>query len=83
MRGTMLWFNLDKDLGVITSDDGTRVGVAGSAFVDGVRPKPRCTGTAVDFHVVHEDGEDSAVDVSFVPEVARARARRRSTRWRG
>ena len=83
MRGTMLWFNLDKDLGVITGDDGARVGVAGTAFADGMRPKLRCAGAAVEFRVVHENGEDIAVDVSFVPEVAHGRARRRSTRWRG
>ena len=83
MRGTMLWFNLDKDIGVITSDDGIRVGVSGTAFLEGMRPKPRCTGTAVDFRVVQRDGEDLAVDVSFVPDVAHGRARRRSTRWRG
>jgi cold shock CspA family protein len=78
MRGTMLWFNLDKDLGVITTDDGERLGVAGPAFVDGVRPKLRCGGTVVEFQVADVDGEQTAVDVAFVPEVSPRRARRRS-----
>ena len=82
MRGTMLWFNLDKDLGVITTDDGEKVGVTGTAFADGVRPGLRCGGTVVEFDVAAVDGESKAVGVSFVPVVLPRRARRRSSGWR-
>jgi cold shock CspA family protein len=74
MRGKMLWFNSDKDLGVIEADDGERLPVRGADFEAGVRPAPRCAGTAVDFRIV--DGEDRhAATVSVVPEVVPRRAR--------
>jgi hypothetical protein len=82
MRGTMLWFNLDKDRGVITGDDGARTDVVGAAFVDGVRPSLRCTGQPVEFNVTVEAGESVAAGVAFVPVVAPRRARRRSRQWR-
>ena len=75
MRGTMLWFNDDKDFGVIEAADGERLQVEGAAFAAGIRPVGRCRGTAVDFSVVEGD-ERHAEAVSFVPEAAQRRARR-------
>ena len=79
MRGTMLWFNDEKDLGYITTADGSRVAVHASGFVTGAGPTGRCGGTVVEFGVAESaDGEPTAHDVAFVPEVAPRRARRRS-----
>ena len=83
MRGTMLWFNPNKDLGEITTDEGERLDVVGAAFADGVRPQPRCAGTVVEFSLMRREGTTTAVDVAFVPVVAPRRARRRSSAWRG
>ena len=82
MRGTMLWFNQVKDLGVITTEAGERLGVDGSDFSEGERPNGRCAGAAVTFRVTGLDGERKATDVSFVPEVAPRRARMRHSRYR-
>jgi cold shock CspA family protein len=76
MRGTMLWFNRDKDLGVIEADDGERLAVRGADFASGL-PEGRCRGTAVEFQAVVE-GEPYAANVTLVPHVAPRRARRRS-----
>lgn len=76
MRGTMLWFNAEKNLGVIEADDGERLHVGGEEFAAADRPVGRCKGTAVAFQVV--DGDDrQATDVTIVPVVAPRRARRR------
>ena len=32
VRGTMLWFNEDKDLGALRTDEGERLEVPGTAF---------------------------------------------------
>ena len=77
MRGTMLWFNEVKDLGVITTDDGERLPVAGSGFTNGARPQGRCAGTVVSFRMVNGHDGPAAADVAIVPEVAPRRARRR------
>jgi cold shock CspA family protein len=79
MRGTMLWFNGEKDLGVIESVDGERLPVRGADFAAGLRPAPRCRGTAVDFSIVEGDDRHAA-GVSVVPEVAQRRARLRNRR---
>jgi cold shock CspA family protein len=76
MRGTMLWFNGDKDLGVIEAADGERLPVRGADFEAGVRLAPRCQGTAVDFRVV-EGPERHAAAVSVVPDIVPRRARSR------
>ena len=34
MRGKMLWFNEDKDLGFIMTDEGERLSVLGVGFVE-------------------------------------------------
>ena len=77
MRGKMLWFNEENDLGYITTDDGERVSVHGSGFVTGAGPSGRCNGTVVEFRVADSAGEQTARDVTLVTEVAPRRARRR------
>ena len=83
MRGTMLWFNQVKDLGVISTEAGERLPVYGSDFAQGERPTGRCAGAFVTFGVTQPDEERKATDVSFVPEVVPRRARMRHTRYRG
>ena len=79
MRGTMLWFNGDKDVGLIEAADGERLPVRGDDFTSGIRPESRCGGTSVQFAVV--DGEERhAAGVSVVPEVVPRRARLRHRR---
>jgi hypothetical protein len=77
MRGRMLWFNEDKNLGQIEADDGERLEVRGEHFVSGWRPVGRCGGTPVSFGVVDGDVR-AARDVALVPEVLGNRARRRN-----
>lgn len=81
-RGTVLWFNRDKDLGVITTEEGERLDVDGTGFAEGERPVQRCAGAAVTFCITDDDGTPKAIDVSFVPEVAPRRARLRHGRYR-
>jgi hypothetical protein len=73
MRGTMLWFNESKRLGVLRTADGDRVEVAGSAFVPGEEPVGRCGGKLVEF----EAHEGAVAGISFVPDSSPRRARRR------
>jgi hypothetical protein len=82
MRGTMLWFNEIKDQGVLLTEGGERLPVAGDAFSDGTRPKGRCAQASVTFEVVEVDGLLTADEVSFVSEASprRARLRRRAPR---
>jgi cold shock CspA family protein len=77
MQGTMLWFNEVKDFGFIRTEEGERLSVPGSGFVDGARPKGRCAGAVVGFEVAEADSGRTAQDVVFVAEVAPRRARRR------
>jgi cold shock CspA family protein len=77
MRGTMLWFNVDKDLGVITTQDGDKIEVLGTAFAPGERPESRCAGKPVEFRLVETDGAQRVEDASFVAYVAPRRARLR------
>jgi hypothetical protein len=77
MRGKMLWFNEVKDRGSIVTDEGDRLRVLGSGFAPGERPRGRCADTVVTFEVVETDGQRTAEEVAFVPEVAARRARRR------
>jgi cold shock CspA family protein len=82
MQGTMLWFNAVKDLGVIVTEEGERVPVAGREFRQDEKPTGRCAGTAVAFELDGDDGARRAVGVSLVPEVAPRRARMRHARMR-
>ncbi len=76
MRGTMLWFNADKDLGALRTDDGERVDVPGRAFAPGEKPVERCAGKTVAFEA--RGGVVSGI--AFVPEVSPRRARLRHRR---
>jgi cold shock CspA family protein len=77
MRGTMLWFNNDKDHGFISTDEGERLYVHGTAFAGGIRPQGRCAGLDVSFEVA-EDGEvRQARDCTIVEMAAPRRARMR------
>ena len=81
MRGTMLWFNDEKDLGYITTEAGDRIAVHSSGFTAEARPQNgRCAGTAVEFRVATSAGARTAQDVTLVPDVAPRRARRRHGR---
>lgn len=77
MRGKMLWFNADKDLGALRTDDDERLEVPGSAFAAGARPEGRCVGKVVEFRATLGRGGIAAEEIVFVPEVAPRRARRR------
>jgi cold shock CspA family protein len=81
MRGTMLWFNLDKGYGYIHSEGGERLHVARDGFRAGHEPEPRCKGREVSFYRRVDDGTARAVDVAFVAAAAAPRrARLRHTR---
>jgi hypothetical protein len=75
MRGTMLWFNGVKDLGVLQTDAGERLDVPGTAFGVGEKPVGRCSGRPVEFACA----AGGVSEVRFVPEgsVRRARLRHR------
>ena len=77
MRGTMLWFNDEKDLGYIDTEDGERVAVHGRGFASGAGPTGRCGGTVVEFVVSGSGAARTARDVTLVPEAEQRRARRR------
>jgi hypothetical protein len=73
MRGTMLWFNVAKDLGALRTDAGERLEVPGTAFLPGEKPVGRCAGKAIEFEAV----EGAIARLGFVPERSQRRARRR------
>lgn len=77
MRGTMLWFNEDKDYGFISTEEGERLYVHGTGFAEGIRPEGRCAGLEVSFSVSTENGVRKAEDSVLVPQVAARRARMR------
>ncbi|MGB2951801.1 MAG: hypothetical protein WBB74_00255 [Gaiellaceae bacterium] len=83
MRGKMLWFNEVKDRGFIVTDEGERLSVVGSGFALGAKPNGRCAEAVVTFEVNESRGQRQAEGVTFVPEVAARRARRRSQGFRG
>ena len=76
MRGTMLWFNADKDLGALRTDEGDRVDVPGAAFLPGEKPLGRCAGRAVEFQA----HAGSISGLTFVEETEQRRARLRRSR---
>lgn len=80
MRGTMLWFNVDKGYGYIQTEQDERLYVAGSGFLPDHQPEPRCKGRAVTFEREIADGDVRAVNVSFVTEQDPRRARLRHSR---
>jgi hypothetical protein len=75
MRGEMLWFNTEKDLGALRTDDGERIDVPGNAFLPGEKPVGRCAGKLVEFESL--GGVVNAVGFVQLPSPRRARRRRR------
>jgi cold shock CspA family protein len=76
-RGTMIWFNEEKDHGYISTEGGERLYVAGTGFAGGVRPKGRCAGLPVTFRVTKNDGVRQAEETSLLTDAPSQRARRR------
>jgi CspA family cold shock protein len=83
MRGTMLWFNEEKDYGFISTEEGERLYVHGTGFADGMRPKGRCAGKEVTFHVTRDGETRQAEESVLVAEVSPRRARRHAGAGRG
>jgi cold shock CspA family protein len=79
MRGTMIYFNEEKDVGYIRSDEGERVQVLRDDFLPGHAPVGRCNGLEVEFSLRDGD-EPAALEVSVVEDDNPRRARRRSSR---
>lgn len=77
MRGKMLWFNGDKDLGAICMENGEHLAVHGEHFEPGSKPTGRCGGTVVEFRLVEDLAERRAEQVMLVPELDHGRARQR------
>jgi cold shock CspA family protein len=77
MRGTMLWFNEEKDYGFISTEEGERLYIHGTGFEGGIHPEGRCAGLEVTFEVIDDGGVRKAVEGVLVPEAATRRARRR------
>jgi cold shock CspA family protein len=77
MRGTMIWFNVDKGHGFIRTEDDERLIVHADGFTDGDAPVGRCAGNDVTFDKETIEGEVRAVNVAPVPMVNARRARRR------
>ena len=78
MRGEMLWFNEDKDHGLILTEDGERLAVHGTGFAGSGPPVGRCAQAAVRFEVSEQSGMRRAQSVVFENDTSprRARARR-------
>jgi cold shock CspA family protein len=77
VRGKMLWFNEEKERGVIEGEDGERIAVTGDAF-EGGPPEGRCAGRLVSYDLAEGADEPTAARVSLVEEAIPERARRRS-----
>ena len=76
VRGRMLWFNEDKDVGALRTDEGERLEVPGTVFGRGEKPIGRCAGRTIEF-----EWEGGAVTrLAFVPESSQRRARLRRRR---
>jgi hypothetical protein len=78
LQGTMLWYSLDRDEGVVQRADGVRFPVQGASFAGGIRPEPRCGGTPITFLVTDE----VALDIVVTPESEHRRARLRRSGFR-
>ena len=75
-RGKMLWFNEEKNRGVIVADDGEQISVLRSGFV-GTAPEGTVGGIAVEFRIADDTEGRRAEAVRILPEVSPRRARRR------
>src|SRR4029450_984888 len=76
VRGTMLWFNEDKDLGALRTDDGERLEVPGAAFDGDEKTIGRGAGRTIEFESV----EGAVPRLAFLPEPSPRRARMRHRR---
>jgi hypothetical protein len=78
MRGTLIWFNADKQHGYIRTEDGERLLVEESDFEPGTVIADRCGGTPLVFEREEANGSVSrAVRVSIETESVPRRARLR------
>jgi cold shock CspA family protein len=80
MRGTMLWFNVDKGHGFIRTERDERLYVARSDFLPDHPPASRCKGREVTFERREVEGDVRAVAVAFHVESDPPRARLRHAR---
>jgi hypothetical protein len=76
VRGTMLWFNEEKNVGALRTHEGDRMDVNGDSFLAGEKPLGRCAGRAVEF----ERAEAGVSRLAFVPDSNPPRARLRRGR---
>ncbi len=81
MRGTILWFNEVKDVGVVVADDGEQLPVGGEDFKGGIRPEGRCATAPVAFEV-ETSPERRAVRVELIAREDHGRARLRHNAMR-
>lgn len=77
MRGTMKWFNEEKDHGYIETEEGERLYIPGTGFAGGKRLRGRCAGIQVEFEVIGVGDSRQASECALVEEVAPHRPRRR------
>jgi hypothetical protein len=75
----MLWLDEAKDYGYILTDEGERLYVDRSGFVEGAAPVGRCARRPVRLTVSERDGRRIAIEVALVPEEPQRRARRRTS----
>jgi hypothetical protein len=78
VHGHLIWFNRDKGLGFIRTEDGERLRIEESGFAPGVTVPDRCGGTLLTFE--RDDStpdEPRAVQASLVTEQPGRRARLR------
>lgn len=76
LRGKMLWFNQEKNHGVITTAEAERLPVNGGAF-EGEPPQGPCSGLVVEYDLEAGDDGPRAGRARLVPEPVGRRARRR------
>lgn len=79
MHGKMLWFNSEKEHGFIRTEEGERLYVHQTGFVDGHVPVGRCAGKPVSFERLADD-EGARAMAAVLLELAeprRARLRHR------
>jgi len=79
MRGTLIWFNPEKRMGFIRTEDGERLLVEESGFEPGHMLGDRMAGKPLMFEREAADVEGGfrAVRVATLPDEAPNRARRR------
>jgi cold shock CspA family protein len=80
MRGTMKWFNEEKDHGYIETEEGERLYIPGVGFAGGKRLKGRCAGLEVEFEVIGVGDSRRASECALVEGTVPFRPRRRHRR---